>query len=94
MSNGEIVDTLARDGTIKSILTNLKVEDEYFDDLFQEVALALLQYNNEKLDKMMSSGEIRFFITRIVLNLHHSKTSTFYFKFKKFNKITETLSYE
>lgn len=91
MTNNEIVTQIYRDNIVGEIMDNMKVDENYYDDLYQEVMLALLRYDNAKLEKMVRNNEIRFFISRIICNLDRSKTSTFYFKYKKFRHLSEEL---
>lgn len=72
---------------METLFDNLQCDD----DLRQIVYLAVLEYDQEKLKEMDSRGELKWFITRIVLNQKNSKTSTYYRENKKFLDFTEEL---
>ena len=85
MSRTEIVDELARTKTVEGILGRVAkcpVEGEMYD-LVQEVYLALLQYDEQKLCGLYERGELRWFVTRIVINQYSSSTSPFYYLYKR-----------
>lgn len=90
MTNNQIVESIS--GDVKSIIDNMAVRDEHRDDLFMEILLILLEYDNSKLSKMYADSQIKFFIARIICNQYYSIHSAFYKKYKKYedNKYTIT----
>lgn len=82
----------------KSIIAEISQSKEYYnlcksiakgsglhDDLFQELLLILLEYNQEKIKLLYDKGELKWFIARILKNQHDSRTS-------KFNKVYRALN--
>ena len=61
------------------------------DDLKQMVYLDFLQYDNEKLNKMNDSGELRYWIVRFIKNYWFSKTSRYYSLYNKYYERNEEL---
>ena len=82
---------MTKDEIIKEVTTN----KEYFrickrilaghpthKDLYQELLLILLEYNEEKFARIPDLRQTKFFIIGILCRMAHSKTSPFYFKYK------------
>lgn len=85
MSRTEIVEQLARAKTVEGILARVAkhpVEGDMYD-LVQEVYLTLLTYDEQKLCGLYERGELRWFVTRIVINQYASATSPFYYLYKR-----------
>jgi hypothetical protein len=53
------------------------------DEIKQELFLVLCEQPEERIISMHKAGQLRFFSTRIVLNMVQSNTSAFYKKFRK-----------
>ena len=66
---------------------------DLLDDVIQEVSLILLEYDNEKLNKIISENHLNAFVTAILVRQLYSTNSQFYRKFRKFaelsNEVTE-----
>lgn len=73
---------LARDRTVEGIARNIGVTGTDIDDLSQMVYEILLEKPPEKLD--IPDEEINYYLTRIIKNQWHSKTSTFYRTYKRY----------
>lgn len=82
MSNNEIVEQVS--GDVKTIIDNMAVKDDHKDDLFQELILILLQYDNRKLSEAFQKKQIKFFIARVLCNQYYSVHSAFYKTYKKY----------
>ena len=67
------------------------VPKDLLDDLVQEVSLILLQYPNDKLNKIQAENHMNCFITGILLRTCYSKNSQFYRVFRKFSSITDDI---
>ena len=50
----------------------------------QELAIILLEYNQDKLKEMYEKKQIKFFLVRVIQFQYFSKTSPFYKKYKKY----------
>lgn len=85
MSRTEIVEALAKSKTVEEILGKVAkapIEGE-MHDLCQEVYLTLLQADEQKLCEMYQRRELNYYIARIVTNQYSSKTSPFYYLFRR-----------
>jgi len=67
------------------------VPKDLLDDLVQEVSLILLQYPNDKLQKISDEKHMNCFITGILLRTCYSKNSQFYRTFRKFSSMTDDI---
>ena len=78
------VDYIYNHRLVQDIAKNMKVSDEYFDDLCQEVYFILLTgYTDEKLQEAIDNNQINYIITSIMKKQWYSSTSPFYMKYKK-----------
>ena len=86
-----IVQKIANDNIVVSIINNVtkNSNDEDYKDLIQDIYLTLLEKDEEWLRGIYERGQIGYYITRIVTNNINSKTSRFYYLYKK-NKSVET----
>lgn len=82
MTNNEILESVS--GDIKSIISNMAVQEDHKDDLFQDVSVILLKYDNKKLDDIYQKGQLKFFVSRILTNQYYSVHSAFYKTYKKY----------
>lgn len=82
MTNNQIVEAVS--GDIRTIISNMAIKDEHRDDLFQEVIIILLQYNNEKLEAIYNKKQLKFFVARIICNQYYSIHSYFWKTYKKY----------
>ena len=66
---------------------------EFLDDVVQEVSLILLEYDNEKLNKIVEENHLNSFITGILVKQLYSTNSAFYRTYRRFrdnsNPVTE-----
>jgi hypothetical protein len=85
MTNNEILNYLLKDNFIEEICSNITKNSKYKEDLFQEICLIILEYDNEKLNNAYNEKWVRYLIINIIKNQYNSSTSPFYKKFKKFN---------
>jgi hypothetical protein len=82
MTNNEVVEAVS--GDIQTIISNMAIKDEHRDDLFQEIVIILLQYDNKKLVDIYNKNQLRFFAARIICNQYYSVHSAFYKTYKKY----------
>ena len=83
-----IIDKIAKDGVLDEIVNNVakNVKDEDLKDLKQDIYITLLEKDEELLEKIYERGQINYLLTRIVVNNINSKTSRFYYLYKKNNQ--------
>lgn len=82
MSNNEIICSVS--GDVMAMISNMAIKEEHRDDLFQEIMMILLQYDNGKLEALYNKKQIKFFISRIICNQYYSVHSYFYKTYKKY----------
>ncbi len=67
---------------LQSIAHNI-CDDHLADDLLHDTLEILLEYDTEKIELIRQTGRLFFFSARVMTNLYYSKTSPFYYKYKK-----------
>lgn len=96
MTRTEIVAQLAKNKVVEEIVANIAkchIKGMPFDmqDLCQMVYEILLTYNEAMICELWDSGEINYFIVRIIKNQYESTTSPFYREIKRFNDLTSEI---
>lgn len=99
MTKNKVVSIIAKERMVETIVSNIaKSSDDLLNDLVQEIYLDLLQKDEDKIVKLYESNQMRYFITRIVINNLHSKNSPYWCKYKRFtqnmNEITGDIADE
>lgn len=61
------------------------------EDCQQMIFLDFLQYDNEKLNNLNDSGELKFWIVRFVKNYWFSNTSRYYATYEKYYEHFESI---
>lgn len=84
------VEKIARDKVVETICSNYQVPAQDIPDLAQHIYLVLCEYDQDKIDQMYTNGQIMFFLSRLVANNYYSRTSRYYYTFKKYNEIIDT----
>lgn len=87
MTNAQIINEIANNGLVEEIIQGVsysKFENtENLKDLTQDIYLQLLQMDNAKINELYFKNQLRFWVTRIITNNIHSKTSPYYYTYKK-----------
>lgn len=86
-TNAQIINEIANNGLVEEIIQGVsysKFENtENLKDLTQDIYLQLLQMRTDKLNDLYCKKQLRYWITRIITNNIHSKTSPYYYQYKK-----------
>ena len=86
-TNAQIINEIANNGLVEEIIQGVsysKFENtENLKDLTQDIYLQLLQMRTDKLNDLYIKNQLRFWIARIVVNSIHSKTSPYFYTYKK-----------
>lgn len=87
------VEKIVKEGILDQIIKNITKEssDEDLKDLKQDIYLTLLEKDEVLLAGIIERGQMPYYLTRIVLNNINSKTSRFYYKYKR-HKNKETIT--
>ena len=84
-----IIGQLAKDKTVEGIIQNIaKENDEDYKDLAQDIYMELLEKDEETIEGLYEKKQLNFYLTRMVINNIQSKTSRFFYKYRK-NKINQ-----
>lgn len=78
---------------VESIIANIakNTTDEDLRDLANDIYLELLEKSEDLLVGIYERGQMNYYITRIVINNINSKTSRFYYLYKKNNAIQSSI---
>lgn len=86
-TNAQIINEIANNGLVEEIINGVsysKFENtENIKDLAQDIYLQLLQMRTDKLNDLYTKNQLRYWIARIVVNSIHSKTSPYFYTYKK-----------
>lgn len=86
-TNAQIINEIANNGLVEEIIQGVsysKFENtENLKDLTQDIYLQLVQMRTDKLNELYDKGQLRYWIARIVVNSIHSKTSPYFYTYKK-----------
>lgn len=93
MAIQRIVERIAKEKIVENIVFNIvkNSKDEDYKDLINDIYLELLEKNEDCMEAIYDRGQINFFITRIVMNNINSKTSRFYYRYRKNKKLTTSM---
>lgn len=96
MTKNEIINIIAKKRLVEDIVRNIaKKEDDQLNDLVQDIYVSLMEKDEEKIVKLYEDNQLRFFVTRMVINNIRSKNSPFWCNYKKFtNNMNELGEYE
>ena len=91
----EIVGQLAKAKVVESLILN--VTHSYsihgnLSDLSQIIYFALLQTDPARLEHLASSGQMKFYIVRLITNQFFSETSPFYREIRRFSRRSSEIS--
>lgn len=90
-----IIEQLAKEKRIEKIISNItKNQDDTLKDLAQMLYEDLLVKDDEVIINLYETNKLQFFLTRMVLNTINSKTSRYFYLFKKYNNVTEIIGDE
>jgi DNA-directed RNA polymerase specialized sigma24 family protein len=64
------------------------------DDLLSFVIEELYKCDQERIDEIIEKNQLTFYIARVMLNQYHSKTSRYYYKYKKYYEYHTTTTIE
>ena len=64
------------------------------DDLFSFVVEELYKCDQERIDKIIKKNQMTFYVVRVMINQYHSKTSRYYYKYKKYYEYHTTTTIE
>lgn len=80
-----IIDELYRSGIVGEIIHNISwtISNTNEDDLTQDVFLHLCELPEYKVVKLYNEAKLKYFVTKMLLNQLNSKTSSYYYKYRR-----------
>lgn len=92
MTKREVISIIANERMVETIIANIeKKQDDLFNDLAEDIYISLLEKDDDMIVKLYTTKQIRYFITRMVINNVHSKNSPFWTIYKKYTNNAEEL---
>lgn len=94
MTNLEILNLYLDSGLIQKCLDmqflklNQPYKNQYKDDLFQDICVYIMNYDNDKLNDINDNNHMNAWLTRVIINQIYSSTSSFWHKYLQFNHRT------
>lgn len=86
LTREEIVSKLGAEKQVERWIENIRktgVHGKALEDLSQDTYLFLSEMNKDKIERLYKTGELPFFVNRVLLNNLNSVTSPFYTKYIK-----------
>lgn len=84
MRKTEIVEAIAKDRMVEKLVENIThiSLNADLEDLCQMVYLILLEYDEKRIQDLWENNQIKYFITRIIINQYRSVNSPFHYIFR------------
>lgn len=84
MDKYKIIDEISKDKIVEEIVYNIgSKDDEDLKDLIQDIYINLLEKEDNLIETLYNTNQLKYFIIRMVVNNIHSKNSPYYTKYKK-----------
>ena len=84
MDKYKIIDEISKDKIVEEIVYNIGDRgDEDLKDLIQDIYINLLEKEDNLIETLYNTNQLKFYIIRMVVNNIHSKNSPYYTKYKK-----------
>lgn len=84
MDKYKIIDEISKDKVVEEIVYNIgSKDDEDLKDLIQDIYINLLEKEDNLIETLYNTNQLKYFIIRMVVNNIHSKNSPYYTKYKK-----------
>lgn len=92
MNKREVIEQLAKERRVEHLVQVIcKVTSPILSDFAQMIYLALLEYDEHRIVDIYESGQINFFLVRIIKNQWLSTTSPFYHLMRKFGRRSDEM---
>ena len=85
MTKNEIISIIAKQRLIEETVMNVaKSADDQLKDLAQDLYIDLMAKDDDKIVNLYETGQLKYFVTRMVVNNIRSKNSPFWCNYKRF----------
>ena len=71
------------------LFTNMRIPQEEFDDLKQEIYIIIIDYDRDKIIEMYEKKQLKYWLVRVITNQYFSKYSTYYYKYRKYYELID-----
>ena len=84
MDKYKIIDEISKQKVVEEVVYNIGDRgDEDLKDLIQDIYINLLEKEDNLIETLYNTNQLKYFIIRMVVNNIHSKNSPYYTKYKK-----------
>ena len=84
MDKYKIIDEISKQKIVEEVVYNIGDRgDEDLKDLIQDIYINLLEKEDNLIETLYNTNQLKYFIIRMVVNNIHSKNSPYYTKYKK-----------
>ena len=84
MDKYKIIDEISKQKIVEEVVYNIGNKgDEDLKDLIQDIYINLLEKEDNLIETLYNTNQLKFYIIRMVVNNIHSKNSPYYTKYKK-----------
>ena len=84
MDKYNIIDEISKQKIVEEIVYNIGSKGhEDLKDLIQDIYINLLEKEDNLIETLYNTNQLKYFIIRMVVNNIHSKNSPYYTKYKK-----------
>lgn len=78
-----IIDFIYRNQDYRQACMRITGGDELSDDLFHEMILVLMRYDDTKIIGLYTKGELKWFVVRVMMTMWRCKSSPFFQAYRK-----------
>lgn len=89
MDRKDIINEIYHSNLLDELFNNMGVKQNDMDDLKQEIFIILLEYDEEKINKMYELKQLKWFIIKLIKNQYFSANSPYYKKYKKYYQLID-----
>lgn len=97
MTKNQIISEWAAQRKVEQILMNIIKRhqlSDYEEDLAQDIYLTLLKEPDEKIINLYEKNQSNYYISRLLSNNVNSKTSRYYYLYRRFRLSSEPIRYD
>ena len=93
MTNNDIISSLATKQFVEKLVQKYtSLNKIYIKDLVQDIYIELLSKPQWLLEHLIEQDELEYYVRRMIKNQLHSRTSKFYYKYRRFLENSEEIT--
>lgn len=93
LTNAQILNNCLADNMLDQLIKNVTHYDQLSQDLFQDVCMILLEYDNKKLNELHDLKVLKYWLIRVIKQQFYSDTSKFNRTYRSFELKFRNMSY-